>query len=99
MHQKILLIDDAFASIGSANFDVRSMQLNFEINALCADPARIQEVENMLLEDFQRALFITGSHYRQRHLLSASPAAQPVSSPRFFKSRVSSLRTWLQSRF
>lgn len=69
MHQKILLIDDAFASIGSANFDVRSMQLNFEINALCADPARIQEVENMLLEDFQRALFITGSHYRQRHLL------------------------------
>ncbi len=68
MHQKILLVDDALASVGSANFDTRSMQLNFEINALCAHPARIREVTRMLEKDFESAEFITADHYRDRGL-------------------------------
>ena len=34
MHAKVMLIDDDFASVGTANLDNRSMFLNFEVNCL-----------------------------------------------------------------
>jgi cardiolipin synthase len=34
LHAKTLTVDDAFAVIGSANMDIRSFDLNFELNAL-----------------------------------------------------------------
>ena len=38
MHAKVMLIDDEFASVGTANLDNRSMFLNFEVN--CRRSAR-----------------------------------------------------------
>ena len=32
MHGKVLVVDDAWATVGSANFDNRSLRLNFELN-------------------------------------------------------------------
>ena len=37
IHSKILMIDDEVSSIGSANMDFRSFELNFEINAFVYD--------------------------------------------------------------
>jgi hypothetical protein len=37
MHQKVMLIDDETAAVGTANFDNRSMRLNFEVTVLCID--------------------------------------------------------------
>jgi cardiolipin synthase len=54
MHQKVILVDQRYASVGTANFDNRSMRLNFEISALIIDPAFIAEVEAMLLNDFTK---------------------------------------------
>jgi cardiolipin synthase len=34
-HSKLLLVDDAWAMIGSANWDTRSLRLNFELNVEC----------------------------------------------------------------
>lgn len=34
LHAKTITVDDAFALVGSANLDIRSFQLNFEINVL-----------------------------------------------------------------
>jgi cardiolipin synthase len=34
-HSKLLLVDDAWAMIGSANWDARSLRLNFELNVEC----------------------------------------------------------------
>jgi cardiolipin synthase len=36
-HTKIMLVDDAWALIGSANWDPRSLRLNFEFNVECYD--------------------------------------------------------------
>jgi cardiolipin synthase len=41
MHAKVLLADDALAVIGSANFDMRSLLLNYEIGLLFTDRAQI----------------------------------------------------------
>ncbi|MDF3129395.1 cardiolipin synthase [Kiritimatiellaeota bacterium B1221] len=55
MHQKVLLVDDTVSSVGTANFDNRSFRLNFEITALIIDPAFNQQVEKMLLVDFENS--------------------------------------------
>jgi cardiolipin synthase len=34
-HSKLLLVDGAWAMIGSANWDTRSLRLNFELNLEC----------------------------------------------------------------
>ncbi len=34
LHAKTMTVDDAFALVGSANFDIRSFNLNFELNLL-----------------------------------------------------------------
>ena len=40
--------------IGSANLDVRSMRLNFELNAFVRDPATAMDLERVLTNDFER---------------------------------------------
>lgn len=55
LHQKVLLVDDSLASVGTANFDNRSFRLNFEITALFADRDFASEVEAMLLEDLAQS--------------------------------------------
>jgi cardiolipin synthase len=56
LHQKVMLIDDKVATIGTANFDNRSFRLNFEVTALVADNAGfISEVESMLERDFAKS--------------------------------------------
>ena len=52
LHQKVVLIDDDFAAVGTANLDNRSMHLNFEITLAFADPAFAREVAIMLEQDF-----------------------------------------------
>ena len=39
MHQKVFLVDDTVAGIGTANLDNRSFRLNFEVTAIVADDA------------------------------------------------------------
>lgn len=52
LHQKILLVDDEFASVGTGNLDNRSFRLNFEISLVVMDIGFATEVEAMLLSDF-----------------------------------------------
>ena len=59
MHQKVFLLDDELAGVGTANFDNRSFRLNFEITALVKDPQFCKEVEQMLIADFERSRAVT----------------------------------------
>lgn len=43
-HSKLLLIDDAWAILGSTNWDPRSLRLNFEFNLACHDPALVERL-------------------------------------------------------
>lgn len=53
LHQKVMLVDDRLACVGTANLDNRSFRLNFEISALSDDPVFVKEIEAMLTEDFE----------------------------------------------
>jgi len=51
IHAKVLVMDDAVASIGSANFDRRSFELNFETNAVVYDKEFAQKVKSAYIDD------------------------------------------------
>ncbi len=56
LHQKVMLIDNDAAAVGSANLDNRSFRLNFELTVLTVSQSFAAEVETMLLEDFTQCI-------------------------------------------
>jgi cardiolipin synthase A/B len=50
-HAKVIIIDDQVCDVGTANFDKRSMFLNYELNCLIYDPAFIKKVKHIVTED------------------------------------------------
>ena len=50
VHSKLFYVDDYYAQIGSANFDPRSLRLNFEMNVEVYD----RDVVTTLAEHFER---------------------------------------------
>lgn len=55
MHQKVILVDDDIASIGTVNLDFRSIMLNFEQTLLVEDEDHCARVADMLEEDLAAA--------------------------------------------
>ncbi|MFT5702530.1 MAG: cardiolipin synthase [Desulforhopalus sp.] len=55
LHEKVMLIDDQVATVGTANFDNRSFRLNFEITAIVADEQFAATVEQMFIDDFENS--------------------------------------------
>lgn len=53
MHQKTMVIDEEHAVVGSANFDCRSMFINFEVSAISNDAKFVQGCIGMFERDFQ----------------------------------------------
>lgn len=53
LHQKVLLVDDQFAAVGTANLDNRSFRLNFEMMVAIVSHSFAKSIEDMLLADFE----------------------------------------------
>ncbi len=54
MHHKVILVDDDLAAVGTANFDNRSVRLNFELMLLFAGRPFAASVCDMLQKDFEK---------------------------------------------
>ncbi len=63
LHQKVIVVDDALASVGTANFDNRSLRLNFEVSAVSTCPNFARRVAAMLEDDFTHCKEAEGSDY------------------------------------
>jgi len=66
LHQKVILIDDRLAAVGTANLDNRSFRLNFEITALSPDAGFVKEVTEMLEMDFSHSKEATLGEFTQK---------------------------------
>jgi cardiolipin synthase len=55
LHQKVILVDDKIAGVGTVNFDNRSFRINFEITMWFTGDKMIKDVEKMLRRDFNDA--------------------------------------------
>ena len=68
MHQKVVLIDDHTAAVGTANLDNRSFRLNFETTVLVAESDFAAQVAEMLEADFAAAREVHTDDYARRPL-------------------------------
>lgn len=66
IHAKCLCIDGKMASVGTANMDIRSFDLNFEVNAFLYDAALTKTLEQDFLRDLQSSVEITKEWYYRR---------------------------------
>jgi cardiolipin synthase len=58
-HTKLMVIDGAWSLVGSANWDPRSLRLNFEFEVECYDPEVARSLEGLAEERIARARQVT----------------------------------------
>ncbi len=66
IHSKTMVVDGMISSVGTANFDVRSFKLNFEVNAIIYDSAISNKLREQFLGDIELSDELTLEVYRQR---------------------------------
>lgn len=59
MHQKVLMVDDCISWVGSANLDMRSLSLNYELGCLVHDDKLALELKTMLRQDMEHCIPMT----------------------------------------
>ena len=66
IHSKTMIADDALSSVGTANMDMRSFKLNFEVNAFIYDPSVNEALAKAFEEDLKDCEEITFEWYQKR---------------------------------
>ena len=69
IHSKIVIIDDKIASSGSANMDLRSFMLNFEINAFIYDKDIIKVMTKDFFDDINQSEEINHEKFKNRSII------------------------------
>ncbi|HIY58597.1 MAG TPA: cardiolipin synthase [Candidatus Tetragenococcus pullicola] len=59
LHAKTILTDNEISSVGTTNQDIRSYDLNFEVNAFCYDPKVNQKVAEIFEKDMEKSTLLT----------------------------------------
>lgn len=68
LHTKCLCADGLVSCIGTANMDIRSFSLNFEVNAVIYSARTTQRLIQAFERDMARSTLITKKKYEQREL-------------------------------
>ena len=65
-HSKVISIDGEYCIIGSANFDNRSLEHNFEITSIIYNSDITKKIEDQFLTDVERCTSLAGSKWARR---------------------------------
>ena len=68
IHSKVIIIDDKIASTGSANMDLRSFMLNFEMNAFIYDKDIINKMDMDFYDDIKNSTELKIEDYEARSI-------------------------------
>ena len=68
LHAKGMVVDSCVFCYGTANMDIRSFALNFEVNAVVYDEKKALEMEDIFRKDLAYCTQITQDFYAQRPL-------------------------------
>ncbi len=68
LHSKGMIVDGKAFCYGTANMDIRSFALNFEVNAVVYNHEKASEMENIFREDLKHCTQITKDMYAGRTL-------------------------------
>lgn len=68
LHAKTIVVDGKISSVGTANIDVRSFRLNFEVNAFLYDTKLTQELVEIFNNDIKLSTQMTLKLYQKRSI-------------------------------
>lgn len=66
MHAKTMVVDDHLSMVGSANMDIRSFDLNFEVNAVIYDTKVHSDLKKTFMNDIEDSTEIFYQNWKQR---------------------------------
>ena len=66
LHQKVIVIDSCWASVGSTNFDDRSFEVNDEVSLVVYDQGIARELERTFEDDLRHATKVELAPWRRR---------------------------------
>lgn len=66
LHAKVLCVDSLTMCVGTANMDIRSFELNFEVNAIVYDRKSVEKMEEIFKKDMEKSRYITKELYEKR---------------------------------
>lgn len=67
LHSKMIVVDGFLGTIGTANLDIRSFELNFEVNAFIFDSDTGKQLEEQFIEDLSNSTELTLEDYNNRN--------------------------------
>lgn len=68
IHAKTLVVDQKLSSVGTANIDVRSFRLNFEVNSFIYDEGIAKQLTDIFCRDLEVSKALTLDEYKKRPL-------------------------------
>lgn len=68
LHAKTIMVDGKLASVGTANIDVRSFRLNFEVNAFLYNEKITAELVEHFKQDMENSRLLTKESYKNRSI-------------------------------
>ncbi|MCK5675564.1 MAG: cardiolipin synthase, partial [Verrucomicrobia bacterium] len=66
IHAKAMVVDDTIALVGSANLDVRSLELNYETTVLISDETAVNKLKLIVHEDMEQSTELNLNDWLQR---------------------------------
>ena len=66
VHSKTMVVDQQLAMVGTANMDIRSFDLNFEVNAIVYDEEIAKELSEAFYDDLKFATRIDNEKWKER---------------------------------
>lgn len=66
LHAKVLTVDGLVTCCGTANMDIRSFQLNFEVNGVIYSQETTEKFDDIFIEDIKQSTRLTWEMYQSR---------------------------------
>ncbi|MDY6121916.1 MAG: cardiolipin synthase [Porphyromonas sp.] len=66
LHSKLIIVDGRVASIGSTNLDFRSLEHNFELNAMIYDPPTVEQLAQVFENDLEKSETVDPDRWARR---------------------------------
>lgn len=66
IHAKMIVVDEEVSSVGTANIDVRSFKLNFEVNAFIYDEGIAEKLTKIFYKDIEVSRQLTMEEFEKR---------------------------------
>lgn len=65
-HTKIMMVDDSFCTVGSANLNSRSLTFDYEVNAFIMDTCTTKQLQTIFEKDKKESTLLTPQNWKKR---------------------------------